>query len=264
LSLWNNIKGKIFDLSLDVHLPALEYVQGGTVQGEVSLKAAKISRRIRGIRLELLEEWWEGEESEKGRHQKREVTSRMDLAGEAVIYPDKGLNIPFSLHLPLNLAISSAHHHCYLRIQVLVPFAPDLTRMIELNIKPAPAITAVWEALSWHLGFASCGLTSTSRQQVFKFCSGPGTPADFRHIEDIEMIFENEKDGLRIHMKAKVNLLGNFDADNYFTLFIPYEEMFRKDGTAAHQCIGERIICRLLDSLKPVDQSLLTGREPRC
>ncbi|RKO67407.1 hypothetical protein D7024_10825 [Desulfofundulus salinus] len=265
LSLWNNLKGKVFpDLSLDVRLPFLEYVQGGTVQGEVFLKAVRTSRRIKGIQLELLEEWYEGEDGGKGRRRQRESAAKMELAREVTVHPGETMELPFTLHLPLNLAISSDHHRCFLRVQVVIAFAPDVTRMIELTIKPSPAITAVWEALSWHLGFASCGLTSTSRQQVFKFCSGPGTPADFRHIEHIEMIFVNEEDGLRIHMKAKVDLLGNLDADNYFTVAIPYQEMFRSDGTPAHQCIGERIIRRLWDALRPVDKSHLTGKEPSC
>ncbi|MGB9803610.1 sporulation protein [Desulfofundulus sp.] len=249
---------------LDVRLPFTEYVQGGTVHGEVLLKAERTSRRIKGIKLELLEEWYEGEGREKNRHSHNEIVARMGIAGEVIVNQDKVLELPFTLHLPSNLAISSDHQRCFLRVQVVVAFLPDITRLIELTIKPSPAITAVWEALACHLGFISCGLMSASRQQVFKFCSGPGTPEDFRHIKHIEMIFVNEENCLRIHMKAKVDLLGNFDADNYFTLVIPYQEMFRSDGTPAHQCIGERIIRRLWDALRPVGKSHLTGQEPNC
>lgn len=251
MNLLDRIKtGNWSGLTLDLQLDRMEYTQGVEITGLVMVRTGRPDHRTGRVCLDLIVERFAGAEGEKGRHRQREVLDKWLLNDDRAISGSYN-NFPFRRTLPMNIPVTHEHCSCILQARMETSLSPDVTATRKITILPSPAISAVQETLAWHLGFIGNGLVNTSVQQIFQFVPGPGTPADFKNIEQVEMLFTNKEKSLLIQMKARVDLLLWLDSDNYFSLELAHRDMFSSAGTVNHKFISEQISCRLRESLVP-------------
>ncbi|OAT81770.1 sporulation protein [Desulfotomaculum copahuensis] len=255
MNLLDRIKtGNWSGLTLDLQLERLEYVQGDEIAGAALVRGDRADHRPGRVFLDLIVESYAGAEGEKGRHRQREVLEKW-LLTEARAMPGGASNFPFRRPLPVNIPVTHEHCTCILQARVEVSLSPDATATRKIKILPSPAISVVQETMAWQLGFIGSGVSNSGGRQVFHFVPGPGTPVEYKDIEQIEMLFTNQEKSLLVQMKARVDLLLWLNSDNYFTLELAHRDIFPSGGAVNHKLISEQISCRLRESLVPAARS---------
>lgn len=248
---WGKSGTPLMDLALD----GSSFAQGEVLQGEVRLRGGKNTQRVNKVTISFVEEWQQGWDEEKGHHKRRILLDKIEVASRLDLKKDESKIIPFRYELSANLPVSHEYRTYFLHARAEIPLAADIQKSLKVAIRPSDAISIVQEALAWKMGFSISGIESAREHQVFKFKPGPATPEEFRRIEQVEMVFYNDSEVLRMQIKVKVDILLWLDSDNYFSMAVPYREILAKDKAAAYDVIAERVACRLRQAMQPVDSS---------